>query len=171
MVPWLSVWAILQHFWMLVQDSESVSSPPCHWVSVPSPLGWLPLLWENLRDKFWSHQGTWKSSGTNLEALLIRLVRTQVEIQACLRRQRGILIHSQWHPSNCYLWWNCVCQVQEAWWKYSAVWECESASLRHGPATKWVRSSNPWVCGKLIWSTLSPSMSRVYTDSLWVRDA
>jgi hypothetical protein len=41
------------------------------------------------------HKGTWKASETDLEAQLIRLVRTQVQIQACLRRQKESLINSQ----------------------------------------------------------------------------
>jgi hypothetical protein len=50
--------------------------------------------------KFQLPKGTWKGSKTNLGALLIRLVRIQVQIQACIRKLKGRLITSQRHPSN-----------------------------------------------------------------------
>jgi hypothetical protein len=51
----------------------------------PGKLGWRP----------WMHNGTWWGTGTSLEAPLIRLLRTWVQIQTCLRRQKGWLITSQ----------------------------------------------------------------------------
>jgi hypothetical protein len=84
---------------------------PCHWGAFPwttrrrshqapmdsliqrgiylsSKLGWGPFM----------HHGTQWVSGTSKGrgALLIRLIRTWVQIQTCPRRQKGSLITSQW---------------------------------------------------------------------------
>jgi hypothetical protein len=54
----------------------------------PSVSGWEPPM----------HNGTQWGTGTRkgCRALLIRLVRTWVQIQTCPRRQKGSLITSQW---------------------------------------------------------------------------
>jgi hypothetical protein len=48
--------------------------------------------------EFQLHKETWKGSGTSLGALLIRLIRTRVQIEACLRRKKGSLLNSQKAP-------------------------------------------------------------------------
>jgi hypothetical protein len=84
----------------------------CLWLSISGPLGRLPLpgttglccsegrepLPASQGGEFQLHKETWKGLGTNLGAPLIILVRTQVQIQACLRRQKGSLINSQKAP-------------------------------------------------------------------------
>jgi hypothetical protein len=39
----VSIWALLQHFWGPTQDLEGVVFTSCHWLSIPSPPGGLPL--------------------------------------------------------------------------------------------------------------------------------
>jgi hypothetical protein len=83
----------------------------------PSELGWGP----------WMHNGTQWGTGTSKwrGALLIRLVRTQVQIHACPRKQKGRLTTSQWYTpvAAFFFGWNRASQVQGAGWKYCAVWE------------------------------------------------
>jgi hypothetical protein len=81
---------------------------PCHWGASPRLLGGDPTRHQQTAwseegihppsDLGWRsrmHDGTQWGEVTNLEALLVRLVKTWVEIQACLRRQTGRLITSQ----------------------------------------------------------------------------
>jgi hypothetical protein len=84
-------------FHLLVTGSTS----PARWERCPARRHWTVLiqgegasLLVSRGGKFWLHKGTWKGSGTNLGFPLIRLVRTQIQIQACLRRQKGRLINS-----------------------------------------------------------------------------
>jgi hypothetical protein len=105
----VSVTAFLQHFWRLAWNLEggvftSLSPVPCHQPTRRATPARLPPDHVDLGEgaslpvsqggKLWLHKGTWKGLGTNLGAPLFRLVRTQVQIQACLRRQKGSLINS-----------------------------------------------------------------------------
>jgi hypothetical protein len=105
----VSATALLQHFGGLSGIWRVIFSPPCHWLNISEALGRLSLpsatrpYWSRGGSlslvswgcEFWLQKGSWKGSGTNLEAPLIRLVRTQDQIQACLRRQKRSLINSQ----------------------------------------------------------------------------
>jgi hypothetical protein len=115
----------------------------------PGQLWWGPRV----------HNGTQWGAGTSegRGALLIRLVRTWVQIQTCPRRQKGRLITSQIPLVIAFWGWIHGSQVQGVRWKYCAVWVCESVSLRHSPAAKQVRSPDPQVCGKFIRSRVSPN--------------
>jgi hypothetical protein len=92
---------------------------------------------------------------TNLGALLIRLVRTWVQIQACLRRQKGSLINSQRHLSNPLFGVKPSSRFREGELGVRVevlccVGVCESASLRCSLVTKWVQSPSPQVSDEFI---------------------
>jgi hypothetical protein len=113
----VSVWVLLQHFWGPTQDLKgsvitSLSLVQYPWLartpSMPCAKGpcWSKgriLSRAKQRSEFWFHKGTWKGSGTNLGALVTRMVGTQLQIQACLRRQKQRLITSQRHLSKALL--------------------------------------------------------------------
>jgi hypothetical protein len=115
-----------------------VFSPVCHWLKVHSPSGELPLpgppdpvdlgegtsLLASLGGMFWLHKRAWKGTDNNMGVLLIRLVRTHVQIQTFLRRQRGFWTTLKRHPNNdLFGVWKHVFQFQGAWWKYCGMWE------------------------------------------------
>jgi hypothetical protein len=166
----VSVWSLLQHFWGLIQDLEGGVFTSLSPAQSPWPLGGLPLpalpdcvdlgegasLLASQGGEFWLHKGTWKGSGTNLGALLIRLVRSWVRIQTCLRRQKERLITWR-HLSNSLLGCETVFQVQGVGQKYCTVWVWESVSLRLSLVKTRVQSTDPWVRGELIWSRVSPT--------------
>jgi hypothetical protein len=90
--------------------------------------------------------------------LLIRLVRTQLQNQACLRREKRRLINSQWCTLVTVFWSETVSLGFREWGGSTVL--CESvwsASLRNSPAAKWAGSCNPQVGGELIWSRVSPN--------------
>jgi hypothetical protein len=79
----VSVWALLQHLWGIVWDSEGVFSPLFHQLSIPSPLGRPPqpsttrLCWSEERESLsqWVKEASssctkefGKGSGPNLES-------------------------------------------------------------------------------------------------------
>jgi hypothetical protein len=165
---------------VLSQDSEGGVFTSCHWLNVPSPLPgatglcWsegkgasLPTSWGGV---FQLHKGTQKVSGTNLRAPLIRLVRTWVWIQACLRRQKGSLINSQRHLSNPLFVGETVSfrfrERDGSTVLCENVWKCEPERY---PSYKVSVESQ----SKLVWSKVSPNglQSGVYIDSLWPRGA
>jgi hypothetical protein len=163
----VSLWDLLQDFWGPTWDLEDGVFTSCQQLNVSSPLGGLPLpgtsfwgegasLLLSWGGEFWLHKGTWKGSGTNLGALLIRLVRSWVRIQTCLRRQKERLITWR-HLSNSLLGCETVFQVQGVGQKYCTVWVWESVSLRLSLVKTRVQSTDPWVRGELIWSRVSPT--------------
>jgi hypothetical protein len=89
----------------IMADSEL--SPPLSPGCIPRTAGWrshqVPMdslicsihPSGELALRPWMHKGTHWGEGTNLGALLFVLVRTWVQIQACLRRQKGSLITSK----------------------------------------------------------------------------
>jgi hypothetical protein len=107
---------------------------------------------------FQLHRGTWKGSGTNLRAFLIRLVRIQVQIQACLRGRRGVLSTLKRHLRS-HLFGVKPCLSGSGSWVevLCCVRVCESESLRHSPVTKQLWSPDLWVPGELIWCRVSPN--------------
>jgi hypothetical protein len=100
-------------------------------------LGEIASLLANQGGEFQLHKGTQKGLGTNLGALLISLVRTWVQIQACFRRQKGSLINSQRHLSNPLLGVKpCLSGSESGTEVLCCVRVCEGASLRHSLVTK-----------------------------------
>jgi hypothetical protein len=103
------------------------------------------------------HKVTHWGAGTNLGAPLFVLVRTQVWIQACFRRQnrslityQRLLVTASW-SGTMSLWFKDRVEV------LCSVRVYKSASLRCSPAVKWVRSPDPWFHGELIRSRVSPN--------------
>jgi hypothetical protein len=116
------------------------SFPPCQ-LSIPGPLAVLPLpgstrcidpvgrepLSQQAKEVSFSHmKEPRKAQEPTWELCSSELVRTQIQTQSCLRRQKGSLINSQRqrHLSNHLLGWNRVSYVQGVGWKYCAVWDC-----------------------------------------------
>jgi hypothetical protein len=125
----------------------------------------------DLRRQVLVTQRTWKGLGTKLGNLVIGLVRTWIRFLACLKRQKGSLINSQWDTLITAFWgWN-LSQVQGAGWKYCAVWVCERVSLRYSPAMKRVWSPDlrvhgnsyglEWIpTGPLVWGLYGLTMAK-----------
>jgi hypothetical protein len=94
--------------------------------------------------------GTGTSKGRG--ALLIRLVRTLVQIQACPRRQKGSLITSQWDILVTIIFGVKSClSFREQYGSmvlYERIWKCD---LRSSPAVKWVRSFLPLCVCLAVW--------------------
>jgi hypothetical protein len=141
-------------FHLLVTSSVSLApleGPPCQTPpNCVDPEEGAVLL-ASQGGEFRLHKGTWKGLGTNLGALLIRLVRTWVHIQACLRRQKRSLINSQRHPSNRIFGGETLSfRFREVVDVLCCVRVCESASLRCCMVTKRVWSPDPWVPPSLL---------------------
>jgi hypothetical protein len=104
------------------------------------------------------HKGTWKGLGTNLGAPLIRLVRTRVQIQVCLRKQKENMINSQKALSNMLFGGETMVSGTGSGVEVLyCVRVCESVSLRHSLVMKWMWSPDQWVCGELKWSRVNPN--------------
>jgi hypothetical protein len=138
------VWARLPHsgdlwlgfrgwcFHLLVTSS---ASPAC-WEGCPCQAPLDLLIWGegdsllvSWGGEFQLHKGTWKGSGTNLGTPLTRLVKTQVQIQACLRRQKESLINSQ-RDTLVTAFWGEIMSLRFREWGGStvlceSVWKCE----------------------------------------------
>jgi hypothetical protein len=147
-----------------------VFSPPCNWLSVPSPLGVLSLPgatecfnWKeeaflpvNQGGKFHLHKGAQKGSGTNLGASFIKLVRTQVRIQEADGVSDQL---PERYPSNhLFRLTSCLSGSGSGVEVLCFVRVCESASLRCSLVMKLVWSPNPWFCGEILWSRVSLNM-------------
>jgi hypothetical protein len=93
-------------------------STPCYWLKVPIPLEQLPLPGTTgpcsseggslspgeQRKWVLVAQRTWEGLGTNLGAPFIRHVRTWVQIQTCLKRQKGVWSILRRYLSNALFW-------------------------------------------------------------------
>jgi hypothetical protein len=140
-VPCLSVWALLQHFWGTSLEFGVVFFTSLSLAQHPRPArrttpgrhhGTMLIQRERAsctvnqrgelgctKEPRMAWEPTWEPCSSDW-------FKTQVQIQACLRRQKGSLIKSQRqrHSSTHLLGWNHVSPVQGAVWKYCAVWEC-----------------------------------------------
>jgi hypothetical protein len=125
-------------------------SPPCHWLNVPAHWEGCPCqippnhvdLGEGVshlvsQGRVQLHKGTWKGLGTNLGAPLIRLVRTRVQIQVCLRKQKENMINSQKALSNMLFGGETMVSGTGSGVEVLyCVRVCESVSLRHSLVMK-----------------------------------
>jgi hypothetical protein len=132
--------------WGLVQDcGDGELSPPLSLGCIPptirrrshqAPMG--SLIWRDTpppSESGWRprmHNGTHWGAGTSEGrwALFIRLVRTQVQMQACPRRQKGSLITTQWDTLvTTFLWGETVSlRFREQYGSmvlYESIWKCE----------------------------------------------
>jgi hypothetical protein len=96
----------------------------------PGESGWGPQIHNEIQEGI----GTSKGKG----APLIRLVRTQVQIQACPRKQKESLITSQWDILVTAILWEETMSLRfrEQYGStvlYDSIRKCE---LRHSPAAK-----------------------------------
>jgi hypothetical protein len=98
-------------------------------------VGWGPRM----------HNGTQWDARTRKGrgAILIRLARNQVQIQACPRRQEWSLITSQWDILVTTFFTGETMSVtfreqDGSMVLYEGIWKCK---LRHSPAAKWVKCS------------------------------
>jgi hypothetical protein len=167
----ISVWALLQHFWELIQDLEgcvfmslllALHSWPAGRVA-PARCHQAMLIWGEGAPLLAS-QGQLLVAQRNLERLGNQLgspahqTGKNLDLNSGLpRRQEGSLINSQRDLSNPPLGWNCLSGSGSRVEVLCYVRVCESESLRHSLVTKWVWSPNLWVHGEFIWFRVSPN--------------